>query len=149
MSKRKDQPFGIVSFDKSAEKNEQGQEYLESQQWRKMGTATYSSRASEYLEKITKSLTGDLHGEDLIRVLWLSATLFFVVGGYWLLRSLKDPIMSVINGVEYIPQAKIASLFVVFGLVIVCKSWLFLPITTTTAVVVIVVADNLSCLLLF
>jgi hypothetical protein len=27
--------------------------------------------------------------------------LFFVVGGYWLLRSLKDPIMSVIDGVEY------------------------------------------------
>lgn len=97
-------------------------------------------------------------------------TLFFVVGGYWLLRSLKDPIMSTIDGVhfsltlllwssamfpptdrvsrdievehvqlsqrqlinssetipaltqvEYIPQAKIASLFVVFGLVIVCK----------------------------
>eukprot|EP01039_Chlorochromonas_danica_P001808 gene1808-1975_t len=119
MSKRKDQPIGVVSFDKSAEKNEKGVEYLESQQWRKMGTETLSSRASEYLEKITKSLTGDLHGEDLIRVLWLSATLFFVVGGYWLLRSLKDPIMSVINGVEYIPQAKIASLFVVFGLVIV------------------------------
>jgi len=50
---------------------------------------------------------------------WLSSTLFFVVGGYWLLRSLKDPIMSAIDGVEYIPQAKIASLFVVFGCVIV------------------------------
>ena len=58
-------------------------------------------------------------GDDLIRVLWLSSTLFFVVGGYWLLRSLKDPIMSSINGVEYIPQAKIASLFVVFGCVVV------------------------------
>ena len=28
-------------------------------------------------------------------------TLFFVVGGYWLLRSLKDPIMSVIDGVSF------------------------------------------------
>ena len=55
----------------------------------------------------------------MLRVIWLSSTLFFIVGGYWLLRSLKDPIMSVIDGVEYIPQAKIASLFVVFGLVIV------------------------------
>lgn len=36
-----------------------------------------------------------------------------------MLRSLKDPIMSAIDGVEYIPQAKIASLFVVFALVIV------------------------------
>lgn len=34
-------------------------------------------------------------------------------------RSLKDPIISVIDGVEYIPSAKIASLFVVFALVIV------------------------------
>jgi AAA family ATP:ADP antiporter len=55
--------------------------------------------------------------DELSKVLWLSITVFFIVGGYWLLRSLKDPIMSVINGVEYIPQAKIVSLFVVFGLV--------------------------------
>lgn len=82
---------------------------------------TVSSKASEYLDKISRRVTGDLHGEDLVRVAWLSSTLFFVVGGYWLLRSLKDPIMSTIDGVEYIPQAKIASLFVVFGLVIVCK----------------------------
>ncbi len=67
-------------------------------------------------------MTNDLGGDDFIRVAWLSVTLFFVVGGYWLLRSLKDPIMAAIDGVEYIPQAKIASLFVVFALVIVCKS---------------------------
>eukprot|EP01035_Chromulina_nebulosa_P019274 gene19274-25131_t len=103
----------------SAEKDEDGKEYLSEEPWQKMGTKTLSARASEYLEKVTNKVTGDLSGEDLIRVLWLSATLFFVVGGYWLLRSLKDPIMSVIDGVEYIPQAKIASLFVVFGLVIV------------------------------
>lgn len=36
-----------------------------------------------------------------------------------MLRTIKDPIMSSIDGVEYIPQAKIASLFAVFGLVIV------------------------------
>ena len=60
-----------------------------------------------------------IEGEDFLRVLWLSSTLFFVVGGYWLLRSLKDPIMSGISGVEYIPQAKIVSLFVVLALVVV------------------------------
>lgn len=80
------------------------------------------------MEKMANKITGDLEGEDLIRVIWLSTTLFFVVGGYWLLRSLKDPIMSVIDGVEYIPQAKIASLFVVFGLVIVCKLLLYIYI---------------------
>jgi len=82
-----------------------------------MGTS--SNVATEYLDKVLRRVTGDLEGDDLLRVLWLGGTLFFVVGGYWLLRTLKDPIMSVIDGVEYIPQAKIVSLFVVFGLVIV------------------------------
>lgn len=122
MSEKKIQLTPPVSFAKSAERNEQGEEYLESQSWQRMGqTTSFTSRATSYIDKITRKVTGDLEGEDLLRVLWLSSTLFFVVGGYWLLRSLKDPIMSVINGVEYIPQAKIASLFVVFGLVIVCK----------------------------
>ena len=80
---------------------------------------TRSNIATEYLDKVMRKITGDLEGDDLFRVLWLSCTLFFVVGGYWLLRTLKDPIMSVIDGVEYIPQAKIASLFVVFGLVVI------------------------------
>ena len=80
---------------------------------------TKTNVATEYLDRVLRRITGDLEGDDLLRVLWLSSTLFFVVGGYWLLRTLKDPIMSVIDGVEYIPQAKIASLFVVFGLVII------------------------------
>lgn len=52
------------------------------------------------MDNVISSVTGDLSGDDLLRVLWLSSTLFFVVGGYWLLRSLKDPIISVINGVS-------------------------------------------------
>jgi AAA family ATP:ADP antiporter len=125
MSTKKLQLQAPVNFDKSAERNDQGEEYLESREWKKMGvTSTFSSKAIDYFDKVVRKVTGDLEGEDLLRVLWLSVTLFFVVGGYWLLRSLKDPIMSVINGVEYIPQAKIASLFVVFGLVIICKAFL-------------------------
>ncbi len=89
---------------------------------RTQGTKTYASRASEYFDSLSRKVTNDLGGDDFVRVAWLSVTLFFVVGGYWLLRSLKDPIMAAIDGVEYIPQAKIASLFVVFALVIVCKS---------------------------
>eukprot|EP01038_Epipyxis_sp_PR26KG_P011015 gene11015-14794_t len=104
----------------SAERDGDGKEYLQDSNWQKMGTSTTMvSKASAYIDEWTRKVTGDLEGDDLIRVLWLSSTLFFVVGGYWLLRSLKDPIISVIDGVEYIPQAKIASLFVVFGLVIV------------------------------
>jgi len=74
---------------------------------------------------------------DLVRVSWFSGTPFFIIGGYWLLRSLKvrtrerggagermranevtliptqthktkqDSVMVAINGVEYIPQAKV------------------------------------------
>ena len=64
------------------------------------GTKTFVGRASDYLDELSRKVTGDLNDEDFIRVLWLSSTLFFVVGGYWLLRSLKDPIMSVIDGVS-------------------------------------------------
>ena len=105
----------------NAERDPEGREYLPDEPWTKMGTKTYASRASEYFDSLTRKVTNDLGGDDFIRVSWLSVTLFFVVGGYWLLRSLKDPIMAAIDGVEYIPQAKIASLFVVFALVIVCK----------------------------
>lgn len=103
----------------SAEKDAKGSEYLASEPWQKMGTKTVTTRATEYMDNLARKVTGDLEGDDLIKVIWLSGTLFFIVGGYWLLRSLKDPIMSVINGVEYIPQAKIASLFVVLALVVV------------------------------
>ena len=104
----------------SAEKDSEGNEFLEDENWTPMGVEnSTSSRAPEYLDKMVKKVTGGLEGEDLLRVSWLSIILFFIVGGYWLLRSLKDPIMSVITGVEYIPQAKILSLFVVLGLVII------------------------------
>lgn len=86
---------------KSAERDEQGNEFLASTPWKKMNTTTStSSKASEYFDKLVSKVTGNLEGDDLLRVLWLSTTLFFIVGGYWLLRSLKDPIMSVINGVS-------------------------------------------------
>jgi AAA family ATP:ADP antiporter len=64
-----------------------------------MGTKTFSSAASEYVENVSRRMTVGFFDEDRIRVMWLSSTLFFTVGGYWLLRSLKDPIISVINGV--------------------------------------------------
>jgi len=98
-SKANISPFMIQG--KSAEKDESGAEYLSSTPWKKMGTDTVSSKASAYFDKLVRKVTGDLQGEDLLRVSWLSGTLFFVVGGYWLLRSLKDPIMSVINGVGW------------------------------------------------
>jgi ATP:ADP antiporter, AAA family len=105
----------------SAEKDKDGNEFLADEPWTKMGVKeTASSKAMAFFDKMVGKATGGLEGDELLKVSWLSITLFFIVGGYWLLRSLKDPIMSVISGVEYIPQAKMASLFVVFGLVIIC-----------------------------
>ena len=98
--------------------DEHGEEFLGGD-WQRMGTRTYSARASEQLERMLDRVRNSFEGDDFLRVLWLSSALFFVVGGYWLLRSLKDPIMAGISGVEYIPQAKIASLFVVLVLVVV------------------------------
>ncbi len=86
---------------KSAERDEKGEEFLSSTPWKKMSTtSSISSKANEYFDELVNRVTGNLEGDDLIRVIWLSSTLFFIVGGYWLLRSLKDPIMSVINGVS-------------------------------------------------
>ena len=64
-------------------------------------------------------LYGDMTQAEFMTVLWFGGTLFFIIGGYWLLRSLKDTVMVSINGVEYIPQAKMVSLVVVFALVFV------------------------------
>jgi len=66
-----------------------------------------------------KSLYGDVPAEEVRRILALAATLFFMIGGYWLLRSLKDPVLTALCGVEAIPKAKMISVFVVLGVVFV------------------------------
>ena len=64
-------------------------------------------------EQVFSRLYGKMTWDDKIRLTWLSTTLFFIIGGYWLLRSIKDPIIVAINGVEAIPKAKIASVVVI------------------------------------
>jgi len=76
-------------------------------------------------EKVKQSLSyriackiwGDIPHEDFHRIIWFAFILFFLISGYWLLRSLKDSIVIAINGRQAIPKMKITSLFVVFGLV--------------------------------
>lgn len=92
---------------------------LDGQDFVPMGTRLGSSRVMRHFESFMDRVLGEGSFEEKLRVFWLSGTLFFIVGAYWLLRSIKDPIMSAIDGVEYIPQAKIASLVVVFILVVV------------------------------
>ena len=75
--------------------------------------------ADSYFEEVFTRLYGKMSFEEKLRLIWLSSTLFFIIGGYWLLRSLKDPVIATICGVEYIPKAKMLSVLVVTVLVFV------------------------------
>lgn len=72
-----------------------------------------------YFDAVFERLYGKMTGLEKLRLLWLAFTLFFIIGGYWLLRSLKDPVIATICGVEYIPKAKMLSVLVVTVLVFV------------------------------
>ena len=80
-----------------------------------------------YLQSRSVTLFAFLYGSlpfpEIVRILHLSLTLFFMIGGYWLLRSLKDPVLAAVCGVEVIPKAKMASVVVVLAVVAV-YNWL-------------------------
>lgn len=77
-----------------------------------------SNPAVKFLKAIHKRLYGDsLPIHQLLKTLCLSSTLFFMIGGYWLLRSLKDPVLSALCGVSAIPKAKMLSVVVVLFVV--------------------------------
>jgi ATP:ADP antiporter, AAA family len=70
------------------------------------------------LLRVYKRLYGDkLPPSEMLRTLFLATTLFFMIGGYWLLRSLKDTVLISLCGVQAIPKAKMLSVFVVLGVV--------------------------------
>ena len=46
------------------------------------------------------------------RVLFHGLILSFIIAGFWLLDSLKDPVLTTINGIEYQPMAKLGSVVV-------------------------------------
>lgn len=73
-----------------------------------------------FAKRIHRRVYGDsFPWEDFTRTLVLSSTLFIMIGGYWLLRSLKDPVLTALCGVSSIPKAKMLSVFVVLGVVAV------------------------------
>ncbi|KAJ1452110.1 ADP/ATP carrier protein [Pelagophyceae sp. CCMP2097] len=94
----------------------------QSKEWKSMELETETqatpspaskAAAENPMEQLFERLYGKMTWEEKLRLLWLSSTLFFIIGGYWLLRSLKDPVIAVICGVEYIPKAKMLSVVVV------------------------------------
>ncbi|KKQ32639.1 MAG: hypothetical protein US49_C0006G0090 [candidate division TM6 bacterium GW2011_GWF2_37_49] len=56
---------------------------------------------------------GDIGKDELKRFGILSATYFFLIGAYWLIRVMKDPIFELLVGFRYQPFAKMLSLVVV------------------------------------
>jgi len=75
-------------------------------------------RIKRTLLKVYTRLYGEqLPPEEMLRTLCLASTLFFMIGGYWLLRSLKDPVLTAICGISVIPKAKMLSVFIVLGVV--------------------------------
>ena len=79
---------------------------------RMLGSAKRSSL------KLYRRLYGDkLPPSEMLRTLVLASTLFFMIGGYWLLRSLKDPVLMALCGYEAIPKAKMLSVPVVLAVV--------------------------------
>jgi hypothetical protein len=61
--------------------------------------AVVEARSWSRLPAVNK-LCGGLSGTELVKVSWLSSILLFLMMAYWLLCSLKDPIMSAISGVR-------------------------------------------------
>jgi len=75
-------------------------------------------RSLRFAQTLYTRLYGDqLPFSEMMRTLCLAMTLFFMIGGYWLLRSLKDPILTALCGVESIPKAKMVSVVVVLAVV--------------------------------
>jgi len=77
--------------------------------------------------RLHKRLYGDLPPSEIWRTLCLASTLFFLIGGYWSLRSLKDPVLTALCGVTVIPKAKMLSVFIVLGVVSIYNKLLDQP----------------------
>eukprot|EP00953_Heterococcus_sp_UTEX-ZZ885_P016636 9344-Heterococcus_DN1.PRE.2 len=92
----------------AAHRVERAREYL--------ATASNSARRSR--KDLLALLYGHLPSADLPRVAWLSSTLSCIIGGFWLLDSLKDAVLERTVGLELQPAAKLLSVAVTLLLVI-------------------------------
>mmetsp|Transcript_29086 Transcript_29086/g.38245 ORF Transcript_29086/g.38245 Transcript_29086/m.38245 type:complete len:587 (+) Transcript_29086:70-1830(+) len=68
---------------------------------------------------LVEKLYGDLPWSEMPRIAWLSLTLFCIIGGFWILDSLKDSIFENTVGIEYQPKAKVVSAAITIVLVAV------------------------------
>lgn len=87
------------------------------------------SKASRQVLRFAQRWYERLYGNQLpphemLRTLALASTLFFMIGGYWLFRSLKDPVLTALCGVSVIPKAKMLSVLVVLVVVSIYNHFL-------------------------
>jgi ATP:ADP antiporter, AAA family len=68
--------------------------------------------------RLLRALWGDLSRSEIKKFGVLSAILMFILGDYWLLRSLKDAIFADFVGFEWQPVAKIMSLIAIIFIVL-------------------------------
>ena len=101
---------------------EEGLEYEDDYLDRPINQNRFVTAMQKAFQSIFRKLYGNsIPVEEIQRVMILSSVLFFMIGGYWLLRSLKDPVITALCGVEAIPKAKFLSVFVVLGVIYVCN----------------------------
>jgi AAA family ATP:ADP antiporter len=103
-----------------AEQEEEEDEYLDIPLNELRGSLSdrWKHKSKRFLWKVYQRLYGDdLPPSEMVRILCLATTLFFMIGGYWLLRSLKDSVLMALCGYKAIPKAKMMSVFVVLGVV--------------------------------
>lgn len=69
--------------------------------------------------KIIQRLWGDLSNTELKKFGLLSIIIMLILGNYWMLRVMKNPIFNDLVGMEYQPYAKMGSIFVVAFVVLI------------------------------
>jgi ATP:ADP antiporter, AAA family len=78
---------------------------------------TWLASGGSLSQAVIEGLYGQIPNEELLPMIsWLSAILFTIIGGFWLLDSLKDTVFASIVGLRYQPWAKACS--VLFTLVL-------------------------------
>ena len=71
------------------------------------------------LNRLRKTLWGDLTLDEFKRFGMLAITLLFIIGTYWLMRPLKDGLFVSIVGKLHLPMAKILSFCLILPLVLI------------------------------
>jgi hypothetical protein len=111
-------PYDFYDNTKKLPQEEEEDVFLDRPLWESRSRHPWLVQSLRAMERLYIWLYGkDLALTEFVRTLHLASTLFFMIGGYWLLRSLKDPVLTALCGVEVIPKAKMLSVFVVLGVV--------------------------------